>query len=1040
MRLVLRPILAGFLACGILSAQGLKIFDSLQYRFIGPANMGGRTTDIEGVPGNPAIVYAGTGGGGLWKTTNGGVTWIPLWEREGSLSVGDLALDPRNPDVVWLGSGEANMRNSVSFGDGIYKSTDGGKSWTHLGLRETEHIARVLVSPLDSSTAWVCAVGHQAAPNPERGVFLTNDGGKTWTKTLFVDDSHGCADMDIDPGNPNVVYASLWRFERKPWTHTSGSEQSGLFKSIDGGRTWKKLTKGLPKLMGRMGVKVAPSNPNVVYVAVESKEGTFYRSGDAGESWTEMTRKRDVVARGFYYADLRVDPQDESRVYAVASLLQLSIDGGKTWKRISQKTHIDYHTLWIDPSDPRRMWEGSDGGLGVSYDRGETWEAVQNIPLGQYYQIHTDNREPFYNVTGGLQDNGTWTGPSRVRQPTGITNAEWSMVSFGDGFFAYTHPDNPDLFLTESQGGSIIQSDFSNGEMKGISPQPRSGRVWDLKYRFNWNTPIMGSAHGKNTVYFGSNVLFQSRDFGKSWEPISGDLTTSDPEKLKPAGGPVWFDNSTAENHCTIISIGESPAKAGVLWAGTDDGNLQFTSDGGRTWTNLSKNVTGMPAGSPVSHVEPSHTGVETAYVAFDRHLLDDYRPHIFLTSDAGRTWTRIVDGLPEKAYVHIVREDPKNPKLLYAGTELGLFVSLDAGRAWQPFLLKNLPKVAIHDIAIHPRENDLILASHGRSIVVFDDISPLQQVSPTVTGKPAHLFTVRHAYRYATPMRLYGPGDKAYVAPNPPYGALISYYLKDKVDEKAALKIEILDAQGNLVRELEKPSRDAGIQRIAWDLRYKAQELRSTPEGIEVEFGGGPRGPQVLPGNYTVRLTVGETREEQRFEVKLDPNLKSTSQNLLAQRDLALKLRDLISEMSVALKRLDSLEDQLDEAEKLGKRLVPDKSQEWSKTLDSYRKEVQRVSRAMAVRRDGYRLEESPQIAEDLSDLYGDVMGGNSAPTAAEIALAAELESRYRKQMADARKVLDTQVPQWNEALRKLGAPGLVTGAANPQGTAARP
>ncbi|MBI5280361.1 MAG: hypothetical protein HY858_01675, partial [Candidatus Solibacter usitatus] len=390
-------------------ASDVRHFNNWEYRAIGPANMGGRTTDVEGVPGNPAVVYVGTGGGGLWKSVNGGTTWSPLWERQGSYSVGDLALDPRNPEVVWLGSGEANMRNSVSFGDGVYKSTDGGKSWQRLGLKDTEHIARVLVSPLDSGTAWVCAIGHQAGPNPERGVFMTSDGGATWQKTLFLDDRHGCADMDVDPKNPNILYAAMWRFERQPWNHLSGSEQSGIFKSVDGGRTWKKLAAGLPKLIGRAGVKVAPSSPNVVYVACESKEGTFYRSIDAGETWTEMTREREVVSRGFYYADLRVDPQDENRVYAVAGSLQLSLDAGKTWRVIANRTHVDFHSLWIDPQNPRRMWHGQDGGVSVSYDRGETWDVVNNIPLGQFYQIHADDRAPFYQVTGGLQDNGTWT-------------------------------------------------------------------------------------------------------------------------------------------------------------------------------------------------------------------------------------------------------------------------------------------------------------------------------------------------------------------------------------------------------------------------------------------------------------------------------------------------------------------------------------------------------------------------------------------------------------------------------------------------------
>jgi len=430
-----------------------RLFNNLQYRAIGPADMGGRTADIEGVPGDPNVVYVGTGGGGLFKTTNGGTTWTPLFQREGSFSVGDMALDPTNPDVVWLGSGEANMRNSVSFGDGIYKSTDGGKTWKNLGLRETEHIARVVVNPLNTAMVYVCAVGHQSAPNDERGVFMTADAGATWQKTLFLDNEHGCSDIDIDPQNPNILYAALWRFDRKPWNHTSGDEKGGVWKSIDGGRTWKKLTNGLPKLLGRIGVKVAPSNPAVVYAITESKEGTLYRSDNAGETFREMTKEREVVSRGFYYADMRVDPTDENRVYAVAGRLQVSIDGGKTFKSIVGKVHVDYHALWIDRLNPKRLWCGEDGGIAVSYDRGSNWETVSNLAIGQFYNISVDNRQPFYHITGGLQDNGTWTGPSRTREPAGILNDDWVMVSFGDGFHVLSSPDDPDVFVSESQGG-----------------------------------------------------------------------------------------------------------------------------------------------------------------------------------------------------------------------------------------------------------------------------------------------------------------------------------------------------------------------------------------------------------------------------------------------------------------------------------------------------------------------------------------------------------------------------------------------------------
>ncbi|MBL8227662.1 MAG: hypothetical protein JNL98_04270 [Bryobacterales bacterium] len=996
----MRSIFLASLLVSALSAQApfdVKLLDALQYRYIGPANMGGRTADVEGVPGNPRIVYAGTGGGGLFKSVNAGLTWSPLFDRAGAtVSVGDLVLDPRNPETIWLGTGEANMRNSVSFGDGVYKSTDGGKTWSHLGLKETEHIARVLVSPLDSNTAWVCAIGHQAAPNDERGVFLTTDGGKTWQKTLFVDDKHGCADLDIDRQNPNVLLAAVWRFERKPWNHTSGSEQSGIFRSTDGGRTWKKSTRGLPKLMGRAGVKLAPSNGNIAYAACESKEGTFYRSNDAGESWTEVTRNREVVSRGFYYADLRVDPKDENRVYAIATNLLVSIDGGKAWRNIVGNTHIDYHSLWIDPVDPNRMWHGQDGGVSVSYDRGDTWEAVTNLPLGQFYQIYADNALPFYNITGGLQDNGTWRGPSRVRQPSGITNAEWTLVSFGDGFYALGHPDNPDLLLTESQGGRILINDLKTGYQKSITPQPRSGWINQLKYRFNWNSPIVGSPHGKTTVYLGSNVLFQSRDFGSSWEPISPDLTTNNPEKYKPAGGPVWLDNSTAENNGTIITIGESPVKSGVIWVGTDDGNLQVTMDGGKAWTNVAANVAGVPAESPVSHVEPSRTNAMTAYASFDRHLLDDYRPHLFKTTDGGKSWTRLVNGLPEKAYVQVVKEDPKNPNLLYAGTETGLFASWNGGQTWQPLLLKNLSKVAVHDILVHPRENDLILGTHGRSVVILDDVTPLQQMSAEIAAKPAHLFAARPALRHATPMRAYGLGGKAYAAANPPYGALLTYYLKDKAEN---VKLEILDEKGAIIRTLRDAPKEQGFNRINWDLRYDGPELRRAPDPMEVTFGGGPRGPEVVPGAYKVRLTAAGQALEQKIEVKLDPTLNSPLSDLVLQRDTALKLRAMASESNTRLKKFDAEIARLAALEEYHRRTLSEAdAKSANEKVAAERKTIQAQIAKYGQLAGAGRLDSPPTIEQEINGLYQQIAGNIGAPTAAELAYLADVEARYKE------------------------------------------
>ncbi len=1018
----------------LLAAQPLdpKVLDRLEWRAIGPANMGGRTADVEGVPGNPSLVYAATASGGLWKTVNGGHTWAPIFERESTISIGDMALDPRNPDVIWVGAGESNVRNSVSFGDGVYKSTDGGKTWRHLGLRDTERISRIVINPLNTDVVLVGALGHAFGPNEERGVFLTTDGGRGWQKTLYVDAGHGVSDMDIDPANPNIVYAALWRFERKPWTHSSGSEQGGVFQSSDGGRTWKKLANGLPKLLGRIGVKVSPGNPRVVYVIAESREGTLFRSDDGGETFRLVSRERNIVGRGFYYADLRVDPQDENRLYAVAGSLQLSIDGGKTFRRISGRTHADYHALWIDPKNPARLWQGQDGGIAVSYDRGETWEYVNNLPLGQFYQIHADNRQPFYWVSGGLQDNGSWIGPSRTREPAGILNDDWRMLSFGDGFHVTSHPDDPDLLLSESQGGNILRTDLRTREQQSVSPQPRSGAggpAGALKYRFNWNTPLVASPHEKNTVLFAGNVVFQSRDFGRTWEAISQDLTTNDPAKLKDAGGPIWFDNSTAENHATIISLAESPARRGVIWAGSDDGNLQVTFDGGKSWTNVAPNLPGLPPHSPVSHVEPSRTGDRMAYAAFDRHMFDDFRPHVFKTADGGRSWTRLTAGLPEKAYVHVLREDPRNPSLLYAGTELGLYASWNAGGSWLPLRLKNLPTVAVHDLLVHPRENDLVLGTHGRSIYILDDATPIQQLSPAVLATDTHLFDIRPALRFTARFTRYGIGNKPFAGPNPPYGALLTYYLKEPAAEKATVKIEILDSAGRKIRELARIPREQGLHRVHWDLRHEAARQRRPPTEEETEFTGPPRGPQVVPGVYTARLTAGDRVLEKPVEVRLDPALSVPQADLAAQFDHALRLRDMLSAVNETLLGLDSLKQQLQQAEKTVLDRAPDTARQLGKSFTDWIHEVSRVQAMLGRLPDAFRLEKGPGLAENLDALLRSIDGVNAAPTAAQRAYFAELQSGFRTAMAEANGFLSRTVPEWNEALRKLGAPTVLPG-----------
>ena len=1006
-------------------------FERLEWRSIGPANMGGRTADVEGVPGDPNIVYVASASGGLWKTTNGGVSWKPIFERYGTISLGDIALAPGNPDVIWAGTGESNTRNSVSFGDGVYKSTDGGKTWQHMGLKDTEHISAIVINPQNSDIVYVGALGHAFAPNEERGVFMTTDGGKTWTKTLYIDKEHGVSDLEIDPTNPNILYAGMWSFERKAWTHRSGSEKGGVYKSIDGGRTWNKLTNGLPKLLGRIGVRVAPSNTNVVYAIVESKEGTLYRSDDRGETFKQVSKEARIVSRGFYYTTVRVDPNNENKVYAVASTLFVSIDGGKSFRSITGKTHIDYHALWIDPRNPKRMWQGQDGGIAVSYDSGDSWEYINNIPLGQFYQIHADNRLPFYYVMGGLQDNGSWSGPSRTREPAGIMNDDWRMISFGDGFYTLNHPDDPEIYISESQGGSIVRTDFRTREQQEVNPWGRGsgdGPAVGEKYRFNWNAPIVNSPHDGKTLFFGGNVVFKSTDFGKTWEQISPDLTTNDPEKQKDAGGPVAFENSTAEYHTTIISLAESPVQRGQIWAGTDDGNLQVTTDGGKTWANVVRNVRGLGANSAVSHVEPSRTNASVAYASFDRHMLDDFRPYVFKTTDGGQRWSNITGNLPPTAYVQIVREDPKNTNLLYAGTELGLFVSYNGGQNWTRLELKNLPHVAVHDIKIHSRDNDLILATHGRSIWIFDDATPIQQMNQDILKSDAHLFPVRPALRYTTRFTRYGIGDKVFTGPNPSYGALITYYLKDKLDDKATFKIEVLDSAGKLVQTINRPAKEKGLNRIAWNLRFGGAEVRQPPTEEESLFAGPPRGPQVLPGTYLVRLTVGEKKFETPVEVKLDPTVNTPLEDLRAQQELTLKLRDMQSAINTALRFLDSIKDQLKHTQTTMKGLEKEPDKEMTKSLDDYVKKVDELEDRLARRSEGLGIPGKAGVADRVGDLFFSLEATNAAPTQYQRNYFGEVEPSFRERMGEANKFIVETVPQWNEKLRSWNAPTLTT------------
>jgi len=1006
------------------------LFKNLAWRNIGPANMMGRVADIEGVPGNPNIVYVGAASGGIWKTVNGGVTWMPIFDNQPVASIGDLALEPGNPDVIYAGTGESNVRNSVSFGNGVYKSTDGGNTWWHLGLEDTEHISRIVINPKNPDIIYVGALGHAFGPNKERGVFMSTDGGRNWEKVLYTDELHGVADMDINPQNPNIVYAGLWLFERNPWTFISGDEDGGVFRSIDGGRTWEKITKGLPKLVGRLGIKVARSNPDVVYVITESPEGTLYRSDDRGETFRNVSRDVQIVSRGFYYTDIRVDPADENRVYAVSSRLSLSIDGGRNFRRISPETHVDFHSLWIDPENPNRMWQGQDGGVCVSYDRGKTWDYVNNFPIGQFYQIYADNRQPFYYVGGGMQDNGTWSGPSRNKEPFGILNDDWRMVSFGDGFHIVVHPTNDEYFLSESQGGNIVRTDMRTREQQVVSPQPRradGAPVSTLRYRFNWNAPIILSVHNSQTVYVGGNVVFKSTDFGTTWEIISPDLTTNDPNKQKTAGGPAWTENTTAEYHCTIISLSESPLQPGILWAGTDDGKLHVTMNGGETWQSVIENVPKIPPFSPVSHIEPSRVSAGVAYCSFDRHMLDDFSPFVYKTTDFGRTWTNVTGNLPEKAHVWVVKEDPRNPDIIYAGTELGLFVSFTQGKHWINLRMKNLPTVAVHDILIHPRENDIILGTHGRSLWIFDDLSFLQELSPGILNNPAHLFSIRPALRYNTKPTRYGIGDKVYRGPNPPYGALLTYSLNETLEKEEPVKLEIVDSSGGVIRTIKNIPREGGIHRIAWDLRLEGPRPRRQVRVEESFFFRGPRGALALPGTYTARLTVSSSTYEKPFEVRLDPTVSVFPDDLEIQQQYSRQLVDMQSFVNDGLRALDILKRQIEERKETLGRQGENLPKEVMDAVDFHLKRIESLQDFLARPEGTARWSEGPRLSGRLSSLFGSIDGVNALPTKAQQEYFRELEEEFKKALTGVNNYLSQSARELNNTFRKFQVPLLI-------------
>lgn len=873
-----------------------NLTENLQWRNIGPSNMSGRITDIDALEDDYRFVVVASASGGVWKSTNAGTTWEPIFDDYGTASIGAVAIFQPDPDIIWVGTGEPNNRNSVAWGDGIYKTTDGGETFQNMGLEDTHQISRVLTHPTDPDIVFVGAIGHLWGFSGDRGVFKTTDGGQNWERIFYVDEKTGCSDLVMDPTNPDILYAGMYQRVRQPWRYDGGSMSGGIFKSTDGGRTWNELTEGLPPgETGKIGLAVSRSNPRVIQAFVEAEQAErgaeadpadpksgVYRSEDGGSTWTFMNTTNN---RPFYYSHMYINPLDEDLIYLVMGSFMYSDDKGKTVQRMGGGIHGDYHAMWIDPHNKDRFYIGNDGGVSLTHDHSASYIFFDNLCLSQFYAVGVDMRDPYF-VYGGLQDNGTWGGPSNSRDRSGILTDHWFNVGGGDGFHSQVDPTDWRTAYVESQGGSISRVNTETRQRTNIRPGERNvinyddyvtdeimakqeEARWNSPFRFNWSAPIVLSPHNPTTVFFGGNVLFKSVDRGDSWMIISPDLTTDDPVKILRETGGLTSDVTGAENHCAIITVSESPLRAGLIWVGTDDGNVQITRDGGGNWANVRRNIRGVPDGIWVSRVEASHFEEGTCYVTFDGHRSDVFTPFVFKTTDYGETWTSIAGNIPDGQVVYVIKEDLKNPNLLFVGTEFACFFTIDDGQTWSR-LMNGLPTVAVHDLVIHPRDNDLIAATHGRGIWILDDLTPLQQYTGEVQDSDVSLFDPRPVTKWLSINRGGSRGHLLFSGDNPQGGAPINFFIKSESVENVVLNIS--DVSGNLTWTAEL-SPTAGINQYRWNMRFEPTE-EQRQRFIQTLRGMIESMPE------RVELTRAQRRELTRIDTQLDETL--TSQELM--------------------------------------------------------------------------------------------------------------------------------------------------------------
>jgi photosystem II stability/assembly factor-like uncharacterized protein len=959
--------------------------DHVAWRQIGPASFGGRIDDVEAVPGNPSVIFVGTASGGVFKTVNNGITWKPVFDRDGSaLSIGDIAIAPSDPNVIWVGTGESNGRQSSSWGDGVYKSVDGGDSWKHVGLKDSHHIGRVAIHPANPDIVFVAAMGHLWGPNEERGLYRTRDGGKTWQRVLGLNADTGVGDVAID-ADGRTMYAATYQRRRRGFGFVGGGPGSALYRSLDGGDTWDKVTNGLPAGdLGRIGIDISRSRPDIVYAVIEHKTaGGIYRSSDRGATWTHQGKTNP---RPSYYSQIRVDPKNPEKVWILGSFA-VSIDAGKTFR--------SEHLLL-----------GNDGGLYFSYDGATNWQFVDNLPIGQYYDVDVDARDPYW-IYGGTQDNGTWGIPSRTSSQLGITNADVVNIAYGDGFYVAADPTDPRTLYANSQSGRTYLVDVETHEEQGLRPVPKDPKE---EYRFNWSTPMLISPHDPKVVYYAANKVFKTTDRGHIWQVISPELTRNQDWKKLPLLGPERGEDTLSRDDGvsdfgTITTIAESPLQAGILYAGTDDGNVQMTRDGGSHWQDLTAKFK-LAGPRWVSRVVASSHHAGTAFVSFDGHQDDDFAPYIFKTTDFGTTWTSVAGDLPAGMSVHVLAEHPRNRDLLLAGTEFGLFISRNGGGNWT-LVRGNLPRVRIDDILVNPRTNDLILGTHGRSIIVLDDMTMLEKTDAAVIAEDAHLFPIAPATQYYEMRMLPSPGAAKYSGPNPPYGALITYYLKsDPPAPKSKVTIKVLDKDGHVVRELDGPDQ-RGYNRVAWDLRYP---LTYTPTDQDQGWFGPPKGTLVLPGEYRVVVTARGRDLTGTVQVRMDPRARTSAEALQTRFAASQRIAELARAFADGAQAVDAAASEVETVQKglTGRDGV---SPAIRSRVDDVAKKIEKMKTQFKSGFGGPRFK--------YLDLAGQLQASTAAPTEAQATAITQLSAELTENINAVNALIATDLPEVENALR---------------------